>query len=187
MLMDELADRHRQPGPERNLIRAGRFVLRPPRRADAGAIGLYLGDERVARATHNVPHPLPPGAAEAYVDRVLAPENPERVWVMDGDMEGGKGLLGLIGLTRLDRGQAQLGYWVAPAFWNAGLASEAVTALMAANPLGASEVFAEVFQDNPASARVLTNAGFQYIGDAEAHSLARGTNVATWTYIKKMP
>ncbi len=182
MIMDEVAGQEHAA----DIIRAGRFVLRPPRRSDAGAIGLYMGDERVARATTNVPHPLPPGAAEAYLERVLDPDNPEQVWILDGDMDGGKGLLGLIGLTRLGRDQVQLSYWVAPAFWNAGLASEAVNALMAANPLDSHEVFAEVFQDNPASARVLTNAGFQYIGDAEAHSLARGANVPTWTYIKKM-
>ena len=30
-------------------------------------------------------------------------------------------------------------------------------------------MFATVFQDNPASARVLTNAGFVYLGDAETY------------------
>ena len=59
-------------------------------------------------------------------------------------------------------------------------------ALVNANPFGNETLFAEVFQDNPASARVLTNAGFTYIGEAEAHSVARGANVPTWTYIRRM-
>ena len=71
-------------------------------------------------------------------------------------------------------------------FWNSGIASEAVCALIESNPQGNGTIFAEVFQDNPASARVLTHAGFEYIGDAESHSVARGANVPTWTYIKKM-
>jgi len=178
MIMDEIT--RQQP------IAAQRFVLRAPRRADAGAIGLHMGDARVAQATNNIPHPLPPGTAEAMIERARDPKMPEQLWVMDGDIEGGKGVLGMISLNRLDRDQCQLAYWVAPAFWNAGLASEAVGALIGANPQASHEVFAEVFQDNPASARVLTNAGFQYIGDAEAHSLARGATVPTWTYIKKM-
>jgi hypothetical protein len=33
---------------------------------------------------------------------------------------------------------------------------------------------------------VLIHAGFQYIGDAEAFSIARGTSVATWTYVRKL-
>ena len=100
--------------------------------------------------------------------------------------EKGHGVLVVTILTRMDRDQAQLGYWVAPAYWNTGLASEAVLALVGANPLGNTQMFAEVFQDNPASARVLVHAGFEYIGDAEAHSVARGANVPTWTYIRKM-
>ena len=46
-------------------------------------------------------------------------------------------------------------------------------------------IFAAEFQDNPASARVLTNCGFEYVGDAEAFSVARNAKVATWTYIRK--
>ncbi len=57
---------------------------------------------------------------------------------------------------------------MAPGFWNAGLASEAVRALIAANPHADAQIFAEVFQDNVGSARVLTNAGFTWLGDAEA-------------------
>jgi hypothetical protein len=33
---------------------------------------------------------------------------------------------------------------------------------------------------------VLTNAGFDYIGDAEAFSVARNAKVPTWTYVRKM-
>ena len=55
-----------------------------------------------------------------------------------------------------------------------------------ANPHDARTYFATVFQDNPASARVLTNTGFQYIGDAEAFCVARNAKVATWTYLRKM-
>jgi len=166
-------------------IEAGRFVLRPPRRGDIGLLTLYAGDARVAKGSRSIQHPLPPGVVEAYVARAATPGRVEDVWIIDGG-EHGHELLGVISLTRMDRGQAQLGYWVAPAFWNTGIASEAVLALVAANPLGNAELFAEVFQDNPASARVLVHAGFAYIGDAEAHSVARGANVPTWTYIRKM-
>ena len=58
--------------------------------------------------------------------------------------------------------------------------------LVKANPLENSNLFASVFQDNPASARVLTHCGFQYLGDAESYSVARDANVPTWTYSKKL-
>ena len=94
--------------------------------------------------------------------------------------------MGLIGLTRVDEGQVEISYWIGKAFWNTGLASKAVRAVIGANPLASTTIFASVFQDNPASARVLTNSGFQYLGDAESFSLARNANVPTWTYSLKL-
>ena len=172
------------------LIETERFVLRPPKASDVGMLGHSSGDRRVAEETRSIPHPLAPGTTEAFVKRAQSGDRVEDVWIMDGSsVEGGdRGheVLGVISLTRMDRNQCQLGYWVAPPFWNTGLASEAVQALVAANPLGNDTLFAEVFQDNPASARVLTNAGFAYVGDSEAFSVARDANVATWTYSRKM-
>jgi RimJ/RimL family protein N-acetyltransferase len=94
--------------------------------------------------------------------------------------------MGLISLTRLDRNQSEVGYWVAPAFWNTHIASDAVEALVAANPLQNDAMFASVFHDNPASAKVLTNTGFVYLGDAETYCLARDAAVPTWTYSRKL-
>ena len=167
-------------------IAAGRFVLRPVRRSDEGLVSLYAGDKRVAEATHSIPHPLPPGAAEAFVMRAIAGKSDEDIWVLDGSSTGLPEVLGVINLKRMDRAQSEIGFWVAPAFWNTGFASEAVQALVAANPHNDRTIFAEVFQDNPGSARVLTHAGFEYLGDAETFCVARNARVQTWTYIKKL-
>ncbi len=168
------------------VIEAERFALRPVRRSDAGLLSLYAADKRVATMTTSIPHPLPPGATEAFVDRAMAEDRQEDVWVIDGSEAGHGELLGTMALKQMDRSQSEIGYWIAPAFWNTGLASEAVRAIIAANPHSDRTLFASVFQDNPASARVLTNAGFKYIGDAETFSVARETNVPTWTYILQL-
>jgi RimJ/RimL family protein N-acetyltransferase len=170
------------------VIETDRLVLRPLQRSDKGMLQLYAGDARVARMTTSIPHPLPPGAEDAFIDRALSEKRREDVWALDGTRSGLGELVGVIGLERMEDAarQSEVGYWVAPAFWNTGLASEAVTALLAANPHGAATVFASVFQDNPVSARVLTNAGFEYLGDAEAFSVARGARVPTWTYLKRV-
>lgn len=168
------------------VIEAERFFLRPVRKSDAGLLQLYAGDARVARFTRSIPHPLPPGAVEQFITRAQGEDRKEDVWVLDGSDHGQSEVLGVIALDRMERDQSEIGYWVAPAFWNTGIASEAVQALLTANPQGNKTIFAEVFQDNPGSARVLTNAGFEYIGDAEAFSVARNGKVATWTYLKKL-
>ncbi len=105
---------------------------------------------------------------------------------MDGSRGGHAEVMGLVSLTPMDREQSEIKFWVAPAFWNTGLASEAVGAIVAANPHGSRTMFAEVFQDNAASARVVTNAGFVFLGDAEAYSLARDAKVPTWTYVNRL-
>lgn len=163
-----------------------RFDLRPLRKSDAGLIAHYSSDVRVASMTQAIPHPLPPGSTEAMVDRATAAQRTEDIWAMDGTKVGGPEVMGLISLVKMDRNQSEVGYWVAPPFWNTGLASDAVRALVEANPLDNATMFASVFQDNQASAKVLTNCGFEYIGDAEAFSVARNATVPTWTYLKKL-
>lgn len=171
---------------DQQLIEAKRFLLRPLRDSDAGLIRLYTSDERVARMTSRIPHPLPPGTTEAFIQQSHAAGRSEDTWAIDGSQTEQGEILGLVSLRRLDRGQSEIGYWVAPAFWNAGIASEAVAALVEANPHSDKTMFANVFQDNPISARVLTNSGFEYLGDAESYSVARLTTVPTWTYLRRM-
>jgi len=167
-------------------IATSRFDLRPVAKSDVGLFALYAGDKRVAEATQGIPHPLPPGTAEAFCARAMASGTDEDIWVIDGTRSGLPEVLGVISLKKMDRGQSEVAFWVASAFWNHGIASEAVLAMVAANPQQNSTMFAEAFQDNPGSARVLTNAGFQYLGDAESFSVARGTTAPTWTYIRKL-
>ncbi len=168
--------------PQQAVIETERFDLRPLRKSDKGLIEMHGGDKRVARFTRSIPHPLPPGAADAFIARALSAERSEDVWAIDGTKSNGGELMGIISLEHMDRDQSQIGYWVAPPYWNTGIASEAVTALIEANPQNCNTLFAEVFQDNAASARVLTNCGFEYLGDAETFSVARNAKVATWTY-----
>lgn len=168
------------------LIETERFDLRPLRRSDLGLIELHTSDARVAQMTTTIPHPLPPGSTEAFITRAMAEDRDEEVWAMDGLRSGGAEVMGLISLKKMDRNQSEIGYWVAPVYWNTGLASDAVAALVNSNPLGNQTMFASVFQDNPASARVLTHCGFEYLGDAESFSVARDTTVPTWTYSRKL-
>lgn len=162
------------------------FVLRPVRRSDQGLLEMYAGDKRVSGNTSTIPHPLPPGATEAFVTRAQAADRVEDVWVIDGTIGNQSEVLGVVSLERMDRNQSEIGYWIAPGLWNTGIASTAVEALVASNPQACRTIFATVFQDNQASARVLTNAGFAYVGDAESYSVAREATVPTWTYLKKL-
>lgn len=181
--MQEVLETPLRPQPE---IRTERFLLRPLRKSDAGLIAHYTADKRVAEGTRSIPHPLPPGASDAYVARAMSDNRDEDVWAIDGSVSNLAELLGVVSLTRMDDRQSELGFWVGAGFWNTGFATEAVTGLVAANPHDDRTLFAEAFQDGPGSARVLTNSGFNYLGDAESWSVARNARVPTWTYLRKM-
>lgn len=168
------------------ILTSARLVLRPLLDSDAALLALYTGDKRVAEGTRSIPHPLPAGATEAFIRHAQSTAREEDVWALDGSVAGYDSVMGLLSLKPLDRKQSQIGFWVAPAFWNAGFASEAVRTIIENNPHQSRTLFAEVFQDNPASAQVLMNAGFDYLGEAEARSVARGAVVPTWTYIRRM-
>lgn len=168
------------------VIETDRFSLRPLQKSDAGLLAMYLGDVRVAQMTKMIPHPLPPEYVENMIERAAGAARIEDYWAIDGSVHGHAEVMGVIKMTRLDRNQSELRYWVAPAFWRTGIVTRAVGAILTANPQGACNIYAEVFQDNPTSARVLTNAGFAYLGDAETFSVARNGVTPTWTYVRKM-
>lgn len=172
--------------PEQVAIETRRLVLRQPQRSDAALLVKFAGERQIAEGTRSIPHPLPLTVAEQFINDALAPDREEDVWIIDDSKESGAPFLGVVSLKALDRSQSQVGYWIAQEHWGGGFATEAVTALLQDNPHQNKTIFAEVFKDNPASARILTNLGFEYISDAEAWSVARDCAVPTWTYLLRM-
>lgn len=186
--------------PGTAVIRSERLTLRPLRRSDVGLIEHYASDRRLAEGTRSMPHPLPPGAIEAWIGRAAARNagsnrilpgatetgQPDlgrtRIWAIDGSEANLAEVLGVISLHPVAEAQCEVEFWIGAGLWNTGFATEALAALIAANPGNCSSLVAEAFQDNPSSARVLINCGFSYLGDAESWSVARDARVATWTY-----
>jgi RimJ/RimL family protein N-acetyltransferase len=165
-----------------------RLRLRRLRPSDAALLHLYASDPRVARMTTSIPHPYPPGGAEAFVARVTGPSAREIVWALDAGAEGENGLIGLASARPAGPHDAEIALWVAPAFWNAGYAGEAIEAVAAEMARrGARALTAEVFEDNLASARVLARAGFAPAGSGAAHSVARSAVVPTLRFRKHLP
>ena len=164
----------------RETIRTERLLLRPLRDADAGPITLWCSQFRVASMLARVPHPYPPGAAEAFIERSTGPDAEERVWAIDGSPSGASEFLGVVSLKHGDKGgPARFGYWIGPPAWGLGYATEAAAAALGTGFAegGLSAVEASVYHDNPASRRVLEKLGFAPVGDRMEFCPARGENV----------
>ncbi len=166
-------------------IATERLRLRPLRREDAGPLELYASNPRVARMTALIPHPYPPGQAESFIRLVHSGRTGDHVWAIAMGEDGEGGFMGIVRLRPSGVRSAEITYWVAPAFWGTGFASEAVRAICAEAPAaGIDTVTARVFQDNEAAIKPLLRNGFTYDGPGEAHSVARGAVVPTFDYSK---
>ena len=163
-----------------------RLNIRPLSNDDLPNIEMNIKDIRVAKFTGNIPHPLTPDYTKNFIKNSLSPEQSEDAWGIEIKAGNNTDFVGVVSLNRLDRSQSEIAYWVVPAIWNTGIATEAVKAFIKLNPQDCKTIFGSVFQDNPASSRVLENAGFQYIGSAESFSISRNEMVPTWTYINKL-
>ena len=163
----------------RETIRTERLILRPLRDADAGPITLYCAQFRVASMLARVPHPYPPGAAEAFIERVRSGRAGETVRAIDGAPCGGADFLGVVGMRGAEDGERSFGYWIAPPAWGLGYATEAAAGLLGAAFAEARlrAVEAGVYHDNPASRRVLEKLGFIAVAESEEFCPARGEMV----------
>jgi len=138
-----------------------RLLLRPLVVEDAPALaGLFAGDWEAIRQTGRMPYPASETALRHWISLHVAPASYSFLIIrrLDGRPLGGIGFGG-------EGALAELGYALGRSFWGQGYATEGVRAMMAHAPavgFGALEAYS--FLDNPASARVLSKAGFVDLG-----------------------
>jgi len=153
------------------ILETPRLILRPLRRGDEPDFLALAGEWDVARMTSDIPHPLLPSHAKAW----LQPNANDVRYAID--MHGR--MIGSTGYFRRRSGAAELGFWLGRDHWGMGLATEAAAAVVRH---GFAEdghmVFSSAhFVDNPSSARVLAKLGFEAIGRSRMWCSARGMEV----------
>ncbi|SIT77879.1 GNAT family N-acetyltransferase [Pontibaca methylaminivorans] len=79
---------------------------------------------------------------------------------------------------------AEVGYWVAPEHRGRKVSGRALTlAVEMARKLGLRKLRARTVQENPASERVLLNAGFEQVGDARPEIVPSGKTEMSVNYL----
>jgi RimJ/RimL family protein N-acetyltransferase len=156
-------------------IATDRLALRPLAHEDAWRLADLANDYEVAQMVTRLPHPYGLRDAEQFIDRMRSADpRAERAFGLEHQSFG---LIGVMGFHRPDGSLTEMGYWLGRTFWGCGLATEAARAALAwaFGDWGKRAIMASHFADNPASARVLSKAGFLYTGEVrELSSLARG-------------
>ena len=158
-------------------ITTARLTLRHAKPNDAPAITRAINDWEVIRWLSRVPYPYQQTDAAEFIDRseiAWANRNAYRfVIILKSTIVGG------IGLERHDTPLFNLGYWIARRYWNKGIATEAVFAVIdfAHEQLAASGITASCHEENQRSEKVLLKANFSRIGAGSRHSTALGKKV----------
>ena len=154
------------------MIECERLRLRPFTLADAPDVARLAGDALVAETTLNIPHPYPPGAAEAWIGAHRAEWERGTALNLALERRDDGALVGAIGLgVEREHARAEIGYWIGVPYWGSGYATEATRALIAYafDELGLNRVYAYHVTGNPASGRVMQKAGMQLEGELREH------------------
>lgn len=162
--------------------RTARLTLRPAWPEDAPTLAQAIGHEAVARMLMRVPYPYAVADAQTFADQPRGAHEP-RFLILSHDAPTPV-LVGGIGISDYE-GEPSLGYWLTPAAWGRGYATEAGRAVvdMARYALPIRRLQAWHFADNPASGAVLRKLGFRPTGATPMHaSVARRAPAAAVGY-----
>ena len=143
------------------VLETERLILRAPCLEDAKAIALLANDRRIAENTAHIPHPYRIADAEAFIARANSDTRTNfLIALADGTP------VGACGFGTGEAGVPEIGCWLGVSFWGAGLATEAVRAMIdhAFSDAGHQVLQAGARVTNPASRRVLEKCGFQWTG-----------------------
>ena len=157
---------------QRPTLHTPRLTLRPFEMSDAPAVHRLGSAYEVALNTLLIPHPYLEGMAEEWIAKHQADFDENRVIhfaIDDGQLHSN--LIGAMALVMKNEGIAEIGYWIGVPFWGRGYASEAAKEVVryGFEERGLNRIFACHFGRNPASGRVLQNAGMTYEGTLRQH------------------
>lgn len=142
-----------------------RCTVRPWRLDDAAWLPKHANNRLVWLGLRDrFPHPYTVEDADEFLRKTIATQPPINFCIeIAGEVSGGIGIrLG----DDVHRHVAELGYWLGQSFWGHGIMSETVGAFAdyCFKNFSLHRLYAELFANNQASARVLEKNGFAFEG-----------------------
>ena len=154
------------------VLESDRLFLRGFLPSDAAAVQQLAGAFEIADTTTNIPHPYEDGMAESWIGHPPTAYQQGLLVPFAIIRRHDSALMGAISLMSIEQGhQAEIGYWIGKPFWGQGVCSEATQLIVrfAFSSLNLARLYARHFSRNPASGRVLANAGFLHEGTSRDH------------------
>jgi RimJ/RimL family protein N-acetyltransferase len=162
-----------------------RLLLRPLRADDGPAIAAKIDNYEICKNLSRVPYPYHLSDAEEFLDWALQLDHRSAFRVINLKQQPDD-LIGLISYDWMqDKQKAELGYWLVQEHWGKGLMTEAARTMvdLAFTQSNLDSLSSCYFNENPASGKVLSRAGFQVSGTCMNYSKARGEEVPVTTMV----
>ena len=145
-----------------------RILLRPWRDDDAASLFKYASDPEVGPRAGWPPHK----SVEESLEIIHTVFHNDTNWAIELKATGEA--IGAIGYVPAPEsnlptrdGEPLIGYWVGKPYWNQGICTEALRAMIdyCFNKKGFQTLWSDFFVDNPASGRVMEKCGFRDTGE----------------------
>ena len=166
-------------------LKLNRCTIRDYRPGDAESLAKHANNRKIWLGLRDAfPHPYTIDDAKNFLAGSI-PGLPRLHFCIDigGEAVGG---IGLRPGEDVHRHTAEFGYWIAEEFWGQGIMSEVVPAFVdyCFEKFSLTRMFAVPHSSNPASARVLEKAGFQFEGRLRKHVIKDGQILDSLLYAK---
>ena len=158
-----------------------RLHLRRIEVEDIPALVRYANNRKISDYIINIPYPYGEPAAVLRISYVVQGFKNKTRYVFAIVLKERRELIGEISLHLEKNATAQLGYWVGEPFWNQGIATEAIGAVLTFGfeKLGLDLVYATCHEENAASGKVLVKNGMvrhHTNGNVEQYRIDRQQN-----------
>lgn len=148
------------------MIETTRLILRPWREDDAKSLFKYAQDPDIGPIAGWPPHTSVEDSLEIIRTVFAAPETYAVILKETKEPIGCCGIMFADSLhtADMDKGEAEIGYWIGKPYWGQGLIPEAVKALLSRcfNKLSLDAVWCGHYDGNLKSKRVCEKSGFNY-------------------------
>lgn len=150
---------------------------------DRDAIVRHANNRKISiNLRDRFPYPYTAGDARTWLE-IVVDSKPETNFAIDvaGEAVGG---IGFTLQPDVAHRSAEIGYWLGEGFWGRGIVTEALIAVSdyAFANYDICRLYAHVFEWNPASARVLEKAGYEFEGRLRKSVTKEGQTIDQFMY-----
>lgn len=156
---------------------------------DASSLAAVLSNKNILNNLRDgLPYPYTEKDAEEYIDFILN-SNPNDTFAYAIDVDGrAVGSIGAFRQRNIHFRTAELGYYLSEEYWGRGIMTIAVKQICEKlfSETDILRIFAEPFENNAGSRRVLEKAGFQLEGILKNNAFKNGKvlNMALYSYTR---